>query len=94
MFDPSFHPNSPLLGSQSSQAPYSRHGILLAAYKARRRERLALEQMTARTAKLSGWCKFAATLGMLAARPEQALSLLAGSLSGRYGRKGVFNGRR
>jgi hypothetical protein len=80
MFDPSFHPNSALLGSQSSQAPHSRHAILLAAYKARRRERLALERMAARTANRSAWRKFAAALGTLAARPGQALSSLPGSL--------------
>jgi len=66
MFDPSFHPNSPLLGSQSSQAPYSRHDILLAAYKARRRERLALERMAARSANRAAWRKFAAALGTFA----------------------------
>jgi hypothetical protein len=68
MFDPSFHPNSALLGSQSSQAPHSRHAILLAAYMARRRERLALERTAARTANRSAWRKFAAALGTLAAR--------------------------
>lgn len=68
MFDPSFHPNSPLLGSQSSQAPHSRHAILLAAYMARRRERLELERMAARTANRAAWRKFAAALGTLAAR--------------------------
>jgi hypothetical protein len=68
MFDPSFHPNSADLGSQSSQAQRSRHAILLAAYMARRRERLELEQMAARTANRSAWRKFAAALGTLAAR--------------------------
>lgn len=67
MFDPSFHPNSPLLGSQSSQAPRSRHAILLAAYMARRRERLEFEQMAARTAHRAAWRKFAAALETLAA---------------------------
>lgn len=68
MFDPSFYPNSALLGSQSSQPPHSRHGILLADYMARRRERLALERMAARTANRSAWRKLAAALGTLAAR--------------------------
>jgi hypothetical protein len=68
MFDPSFHPNSPFLGSQSPQVPHSRHAILLAAYKVRRRERLALERMAARTANRSAWRKLAAALGTLAAR--------------------------
>jgi hypothetical protein len=68
MFDPSFHPKSPLLGSQSSQAPRSRHAILLAAYKMRRRERLELERMAARTANRAARRLFAAALGMFAAR--------------------------
>ena len=68
MFDPSFHPNSADLKSRSSQSPHSRHAILLAAYMARRRERLALEQMAARTAHRAAWRKFAAALGTLAAR--------------------------
>jgi predicted lipid-binding transport protein (Tim44 family) len=68
MFDPSFYPNSPLLGSQSPQSPHSRHAILLAAYKAKRRERLALERTAARAANRSAWRKFAAALGTLAAR--------------------------
>jgi hypothetical protein len=68
MFDPSFHPNSPLLGSQSSHAPRSRHAILLAAYKVRRRERLELERMAARAANRLAWRRFAAALGSLAAR--------------------------
>jgi len=68
MFDPSSHSNRALLGSQSSQPPNSRNGILLAAYMTRRHERLALEQIAAQAAKRSTWRKFAAALGTLAAR--------------------------
>jgi hypothetical protein len=84
MFDPSFHPNSPLLGSQSSHAPRSRHAILLAAYMARRRERLELEQMAARTANRAAWRKFAAALGTLAAR------LAVGTCRSMLTRKGSY----
>lgn len=68
MLDPGFHPSSAVLGSLSSRPPTSRHGILLADYMARRRERLTLERMAARTAYRSAWRKLAAALGTLAAR--------------------------
>jgi hypothetical protein len=90
MFDPGFHPNSALLGSQSSQVPRSRHAILLAAYNVRRRERLALERMAARTANRSAWRKFATALGTLVARTGQALSSLPGSLPRSMWPKGGF----
>lgn len=67
MLDPGFHANSALLGSQNSRPPTSRHGIRLADYMARRRERLTLERMAARTANRSGWRKLAAALVTLAA---------------------------
>jgi hypothetical protein len=84
MFDPSFHPNSPLLGSQSSQAPRSRHAILLAAYKARRRERLELERMAARAANRLAWRRFAAALGTFAAR------LVVGTCRSMLTKKGFY----
>jgi hypothetical protein len=68
MLDPGFHSNSALLGSLSSRPPTSRHGILLADYMARRRERLTLERMAARTSDRSAWRKLASALGTLAAR--------------------------
>ena len=87
MFDPRFHPNSADLGSQSSQAPHSRHAILLAAYKARRRERLALERKAARTANRSAWRKVAAALGTFAARLVVGTCRRASDCIGRFDQK-------
>ena len=87
MFDPGFHPNSPLLGSQPSQAPHSRHAILLAAYMARRRERLALERMAARTANRAAWRKFAAALGAFAVRLAVGTCRRASDCIGRFDQK-------
>lgn len=87
MFDPSFHPNSPLLGSQSSQAPHSRHAILLAAYKVRRRQRLDLERMAARNADRAAWRKFAKALGTLAVRLAVGTCRRASGYIGRFDQK-------
>lgn len=67
MWDRSFYQSSAHLGAQFPQPPHSRHGILLAAYKAERHKRLVLERMAARTANRSIRRKFAALLRTLAA---------------------------
>lgn len=68
MWDLSFYHDSALLESQLRHPRRSRHGILLAHYEARRRERLALEQIAGRAANRAAWRKLAAALTALAAR--------------------------